>query len=404
MATEQTDREDLFDSDINKDESLLIASQAQLIWWRFRKHRVALVCTIILASMYILVLFPEFFAIHDPTIENTKRSYTPPQGIHFFDGWKPVRPYVYGLKSERNPETYALEHTADKEVKYDIIFFAKSYEYETWNLFRGDRHLFGLRAPPDVQWAHLSGTRAETMTLQGERVPFHPLGTDMMGRDMFSRIIYGTRVSMSIGLVGVAISFFLGILFGGISGFSSGFTDNFIQRMIEFFRSIPTLPLWIGLSAVLPRDWSVVKMYFAITVIISLIGWTTLAREVRGRFLSMRQEDFVTAAVLYGTKRLRVIFRHMVPSFISHIIAVLTLSIPSIIIAETSLSFLGIGMRTPAISWGVLLSDAQQLRTVASAPWLMIPGGIVILVVLCFNFMGDGIRDAADPYSDAGGE
>ena len=401
MASEQIEQQDLFDADINRDDSLLIASQAQLIWWRFRKHRVSLVATIILASLYIIVLFPEFFAIHDPTIENPKRSYTPPQAIHFFDGWKPVRPYVYGLESERDSFTYALKHTANKDKKYNIIFFAKSYEYETWNIFSGDRHLFGLSAQ-DTQWAHLSGTRAELMTLPGERMPFHPLGTDRMGRDVFSRIIYGTRVSMSIGLLGVAISFFLGILIGGVSGFSSGFTDNFLQRMIEFFRSIPTLPLWIGLSAVMPRDWSVIKMYFAITVIISLIGWTTLAREVRGRFLSMRQEDFVTAAVLYGTKRLRIIFRHMVPSFTSHIIAVLTLSIPGIIIAETSLSFLGIGMRPPAISWCVLLSEAQALRTVASAPWLMIPGVIVILVVLCFNFMGDGIRDAADPYSTGG--
>ena len=229
--------------------------------------------------------------------------------------------------------------------------------------------------------------------------PFYPLGTDRLGRDMWSRMMYGTRVSMSIGLVGVALSLFLGVLFGGLSGYAGGVVDGAIQRFIEFLRSIPTIPLWIALSVALPRDWSILRIYFAITVIISLIGWTTLAREVRGRFLSMREEDFVVAARLYGSSQLRVIFRHMMPSFISHIIATTTLAIPAIIIAETSLSFLGVGMRQPAISWGVLLSEAQHLRTVAIAPWLLAPGAFVIVAVLSFNFLGDGLRDAADPYA-----
>ena len=261
-----------------------------------------------------------------------------------------------------------------------IRFFVHGHEYKLWKLFKTDWHLMGLDTDEDPQ-------------------PFHPLGTDRLGRDMFSRIMYGTRVSMSIGLVGVTISLVLGILFGGVSGYRGGFADMGIQRLIEFLRSIPTIPLWIALSVAVPQDWSILRVYFAITIIISLIGWTTLAREIRGRFLAMREEDFVVAAKLYGSGQLRIIFRHMIPSFISHIIASTTLRIPGIIIAETSLSFLGLGLRAPAISWGVSLSEAQEIRAVAEAPWVLIPGGMVILAVLCFNFLGDGLRDAADPYS-----
>ena len=225
------------------------------------------------------------------------------------------------------------------------------------------------------------------------------LGTDRLGRDLFSRLMYGTRLSMSIGLVGVTISLFLGVMLGGISGFRGGLADMAIQRLIEFLRSIPTIPLWLALAAAVPKDWSIIRVYFAITLIISLIGWTTLAREVRGRFLSMREEDFVVAAQLYGSSQLRIIFHHMLPSFMSHIIATTTLAVPAIIIAETSLSFLGLGLRPPAISWGTLLFEAQNLQSVANAPWLMIPGPFVLVAILGFNFMGDGLRDAADPYS-----
>ena len=274
-----------------------------------------------------------------------------------------------------------MNHSEDKSVKHTIRFFVRGHEYKHWKLFESDRHLMGLGDEVAAPQA------------------FYPFGTDRLGRDMWSRMMYGTRISMSIGLVGVAISLFLGVLFGGVSGYVGGLVDGAIQRFIEFLRSIPTIPLWIALSVALPRDWSIIKIYFAITIIISLIGWTTLAREVRGRFLSMREEDFVVAARLYGSGKLRVIFRHMLPSFISHIIATTTLAVPAIIIAETSLSFLGVGMRQPAISWGVLLSEAQNLRTVAIAPWLLMPGGFVIIAVLSFNFLGDGLRDAADPYS-----
>ena len=225
------------------------------------------------------------------------------------------------------------------------------------------------------------------------------LGTDKLGRDVYSRLMHGTRLSMSIGLAGVLISLILGVTLGGISGYRGGVVDVLIQRLIEFVRSIPTIPLWLALASAVPLDWSVIKIYFAITIIISLIGWTTLAREVRGRFLSMREEDFVVAARLYGSGELRVIFRHMLPSFTSHIIATTTLAVPAIIIAETSLSFLGLGLRPPAISWGTMLFEAQNLNAVANAPWLMIPGSFVLVAVLAFNFMGDGLRDAADPYS-----
>ena len=366
---------------VTETEREYIASQWRLMWWRFRRHKVALVATILLAAFYMVALFPEFLATHNPYAENTLRVNTPPQRIHFFDGWKPVRPYVFGIRGVRDTYTMGMKHEVDRTKVHTIRFFVRTWEYKHWTLFKTDLHLMGLDASA------------------GDSPPLYPLGTDRLGRDMFSRIAFGTRVSMSIGLVGVAISVFLGVLFGGISGYRGGLTDVFIQRLIEVLISIPTLPLWIALSAALPRDWSILRVYFAIVMIISLIGWTGLARVVRGRFLAMREEDFVVAARLYGSSQLRLIFRHMIPSFASHLIATTTLKVPGIIIAETALSFLGLGMKQPAISWGVLLREAQALRVVALSPWLLIPGLLVIVVVLCFNFMGDGLRDAADPYS-----
>jgi peptide/nickel transport system permease protein len=247
-----------------------------------------------------------------------------------------------------------------------------------WGLWEMDYRLMGLADP---------------------EAPFFLVGADRLGRDVLSRIVFGTRISMSIGLVGILISLILGIFFGGISGYYGGYIDSVIQRLIEFIRSVPTIPLWMGLSAAVPKEWSSLRTYFAITILLSLIGWTSLARVVRGRFLALREEDFVLAATLAGASEMRVIFRHMVPSFMSHIIASLTLSIPGVILAETSLSFLGLGLRPPVVSWGVLLQESQNLRSVATAPWLMLPGAAVVLAVLAFNFVGDGIRDAADPYS-----
>ena len=316
--------------------------------------------------------------MHDPLEQSGSRDLVPPQRIHFFDGIRPTRPYVYGLNRVRNPETFQVEYKADESEKLAIQLFPRGHEYKLLGLFPTSRHLIGLEGNADALYI---------------------LGTDRLGRDMFSRLMHGTRLSMSIGLVGVTISLILGVLLGGISGYRGGVADMAIQRLIEFLRSIPTIPLWLALAAAVPQDWSMIRVYFAITVIISLIGWTTLAREVRGRFLAMREEDFVVAARLYGSGQMRIIFRHMLPSFMSHIIATTSLAVPAIIIAETSLSFLGLGLRQPAISWGVLLFEAQKLQTVAAAPWLLVPGVFILVAVLSLNFMGDGLRDAADPYS-----
>ena len=363
---------------LTEEERIYIASQWKLVWMRFRRHRLALISVAVIAVFYIVVLFPEFLAIHDPHKTQPKRVFVPPQRVHFFDGMRPVRPYVYGLNVSRHPETFAQVFDTDESKKHKVRFFVRGFEYKMLNLIRTDIHLVGLE--------------------QGV-LSFYPVGTDRMGRDQWSRLMFGTRISMSIGLVGVAISLILGVLFGGVSGYRGGYIDMAIQRLIEFLRSIPTIPLWLALGAAVPEDWSIIRVYFAITVIISLIGWTTLAREVRGRFLALREEDFVVAARLYGTGQFRIILRHMLPSFISHIIATTTLAVPAIIIAETSLSFLGLGLRQPAISWGVLLHEAQNLQAVGLAPWVMIPGSLVIVAILAFNFMGDGLRDAADPYA-----
>lgn len=363
-----------------KQESVYTASQWQLIWWRFRRHRLAVASTILLILLYGVALFCEFIAPYDPNFYYKEYAYAPPQLPNFFDeaGNFQWRPYVYGLTPTRDPVTMRMIFEPDPAVIHPIQFFVEGPSYKLWGLWETNRHLFGL-ADPDA--------------------PFFLLGADRLGRDMLSRIAYGTRISMSIGLVGIVISLVLGIFFGGISGYYGGIMDSVIQRMIEFIRSIPTIPLWMGLSAAVPQTWSPLRTYFAITILLSLIGWTGLARVVRGRFLALREEDFVLAASLAGASEFRVIFRHMVPSFFSHIIASLTLSIPGVILAETSLSFLGLGLRPPVVSWGVLLQEAQNLRSVATAPWLMLPGLAVVLAVLAFNFVGDGLRDAADPYA-----
>ena len=365
-----------------EDEQMFIASQWKLIWWRFIRHRIAMASTVLVLAFYFVALAPEFLAIHDPRAEFASRTFIPPQGVHLFDGFKPTLPYVYGLEGKRNPVNLGMEWQTDEETKHRIHYFVRGHEYKMFGFIKTDWHLMGLNV--------------DTSTAPQ---PFYPLGSDRMGRDMFSRLMYATRVSMLIGLVGVTLNIFLGSMLGGLSGLRGGLTDAIIQRIIEFLRAIPTIPLWLALSAAVPRDWSILRVYFAITIIISLIEWTRLAREVRGRFLSMREEDFVLAARLYGTNEIRIVFRHMLPSFMSHIIAATTLAIPGIIIAETSLSFLGLGLREPAISWGVLLFEAQTLQAVAEASWLLLPGIFVLVAVMAFNFMGDGLRDAADPYT-----
>ena len=362
-----------------KDEAFDVAPNWKLVWWRFKKHRLALVSAFVLLGIILIALFPDFFSIQDPNKSSARKSFMPPQGISFFhDGSFQI--HVKPLKGKRNKTTLKMEWGVDEKRILPLRFFTSGYEYEVFGLFKTDLHLFGIEKP-------------------SARNSFHLLGTDRLGRDQWSRLMHGTRVSLSIGLVAVGLSIFLGILLGGISGYYGGWPDLVIQRLIEILQSLPPIPIWMALTAALPRDWTVEQTYFAITLILSLLGWTTLGREVRGRFLSLREEDFVMAAKLSGCSQSRIIFRHMLPTFTSHIIATSTLAIPVMIINETFLSFLGLGLRPPAISWGVLLQEAQNLQSIALAPWLLLPGLAVIFTVLALNILGDGLRDAADPYS-----
>ena len=363
------------------ESSVSVASQWQLMWWKFRKHRLAMAGGIVTLLIYLIAIFVEFLSPSSPNLIRADYTWAPPQKLQFMrqtDDGNRWDPYVNGYTVEIDPEALKRIFTIDEEQIVDVGFFVKGEPYKMWGLFEMDLHLVGSTNPDQ---------------------PIYFLGADRMGRDLLSSMIYGTRISMSIGLLGVIVSFFLGILLGGVSGFYGGTIDNLIQRIIEFIRSIPTIPLWMGLAAAMPTDWPALRIYFGITIILSFIGWTGLARVVRGRFLSLRTEDFVMAARLDGATEMTTIWRHMVPSFFSHIIASLTLSIPGMILAETSLSFLGLGLRRPVVSWGVLLQEAQNIRSVATAPWLLIPGLAVLVAVLALNFLGDGLRDAADPYN-----
>lgn len=363
-----------------EETQVFVAPQWKLIWWKFKKHRMAVIGAIITILIYVVALFVEFLAPFDPHATNSDYTYAPPQQLILIDNEDgfALRPYVHGYKAERHPVTFRLEFTIDETQKTYLQFFAKGEPYKLLGIFDTDIHLFG---PVDPE------------------KPVYLIGADRLGRDMFSRILYGARISMSIGLVGVFVSLILGILLGGISGYYGGMIDNIIQRIIEFLRSIPTIPLWLGLSAALPLNWPPLQVYFAITIILALRGWTGMARVVRGRFLSLRTEDFVMAAKLDGESEISIILRQMLPAFASHIIASITLSIPGMILGETALSFLGLGLRPPIVSWGVLLQEAQNVQTVATAPWLLLPAGAVVLAVLALNFFGDGLRDAADPYT-----
>jgi len=359
-------------------ERYATATQLQLTWWRFRRHRLAMISLVVLVLAYGMAIMADFLTTTDPHDTNAATSYIAPQAIHWHDDDGSFRPYIYGLKGVRDLRTFKLNYTVDTSRKVYLQFLAHNY---TWSVlgFRSDLHLVGLRNPQRGDGIYL-------------------LGTDQLGRDLWSRLMVATRVSLFIGLTGVSISLFLGIVLGGISAIYGGWVDLIVQRLIEVVRSMPTIPLWLGLAAALPSSWSVTQIYFAITIIISLLAWTDLARVVRGKFLSLREEDFVLAAELAGASQARIIFRHMLPSFASHIIAAVSLALPAMIISETSLSFLGLGLRPPAISWGVLLQDAQNIQTLALAPWLLSAAVPVIFVILAFNFLGDGLRDAADPY------
>jgi peptide/nickel transport system permease protein len=357
-----------------REEEIFIATQWTLMWRKFRKHKLAMVGTLIVILFYGIAIFCEFIATQDPLARNTDFIHVPPQPIHFF-GAQGFGPYVYGLTVEEDPKTWRKIYVADESVAVPLRLFVKGDPYQLWGLFASDIHLFGA---PDG--------------------PFFLFGTDDSGRDVFSRIIYGIRISVSIGLVGVAFTFILGSVLGAISGYYGGVVDFLIQRIIEFILCIPSIPLWMALSAAVPKEWPSTQVYFAISIILSLIGWCGLARVVRGKMLELRQENFITASKLAGASDRWIIFDHMLPGFISYLIVSLTLSIPGMILAETALSFLGLGLRPPAISLGVLLQQAQNVKTISLYPWLMLPGLFIFIIVLAFNFMGDGLRDAADPY------
>ena len=364
------------------EEKIYVAPYWKLMWWRFRKHKMALVSMGILVLFYLVGILCEFVAPYDPEQYFVKYKMAPPSRIHIRDvGGNFHWPFVYRIVREQDPETMRNIYQEDTTTRYPIRLFVHGVEYKMWGLFKTDLHLFSLPVPQEEQGVFLAGA-------------------DRLGRDMFSRVCYGARISLSIGLVGVFLSLTLGIVLGGVSGYYGGRLDMIIQRVIEFIRTIPDIPLWMALSAALPPDWPVIRLYFGITVILSLIGWTGMARVVRGRFLALREEDFVLAARLAGSSEMRIILRHMVPSFLSYIIASLTLAIPGMILAETGLSFIGLGLRAPAISWGVLLQEANNVRSLAQAPWVLFgPALFIITAVLAFNFMGDGLRDAADPYA-----
>jgi peptide/nickel transport system permease protein len=367
-ATEQVD---------GRVQGLEVAGQWQLFWLRFRQHRLAVVSLYVVVALYLVAIFADVIAPYDPNRTNSRTTFAPPQTISLIHDGSFLL-HVPSLDMELDQQAMRRIFTRNWDEPVPIGFFVPSQPYKLWGVIELETKLFGATDP--AQMVYL-------------------MGADRLGRDIFSRVVYGARISLSIGLLGVGISLFLGILLGGISGWYGGWIDTAIQRVIEFLRSIPTIPLWMGMAAAVPTQWPPLWVYFMITLIVSLLAWTSLAREVRGKFMALRGEDFITAARLDGMSDLGIIFRHLVPSFLSHIIATLTLSIPTMILAETSLSFLGIGLQPPIVSWGVLLQEAQNIRAVSSAPWLLfVPGAAVVLAILSLNFLGDGLRDAADPY------
>jgi peptide/nickel transport system permease protein len=363
---------------IESDDNLKleVATQWQLMWWKFRKHRLAVLGGMVVLFFYLVAIFAEFFAPHPTDFYNQKYVYAPPQEINFIREGQ-LAPYVYGYKFVRDPKSLKPIWSLDQSVIIPIGFLVRGEPYKLLGLIPMDLHLVGPVKRDD---------------------PFYLFGADKSGRDIFSRIIHSSRISLSIGLVGVAISTLIGIVLGGLSGLKGGRFDTVIQRLIEIVMSVPTLPILLAIAAFVPISWPVLQVYFILTLMLALTGWTGMARVVRGKFLALREEDFVMAAKLDGAKTRRLIFAHMLPSFYSHIIASLTLALPGMIVGETVLSFLGVGLRPPVVSWGVMLQDAQQVAVIAISPWLLTPAIAIIIVVLAFNFLGDGLRDAADPY------
>ena len=359
-----------------EQERVYLASQWRLMWWKFKRHRLAVVAGVILIVLYGTIPISEFLAPYSGGTRNTDFIRAPPQRMHIFHDGALIGPFVYGQRFTLNMVDLKRDYTIDRTKVEKISFFCRGDRYLFWGLIPSDLHLMCPAA-------------GGTLFL---------LGSDRLGRDVLSRIVYGARVSLTVGLIGITISFVLGITIGGLAGYYGGLFDLLSQRAIEIIHSIPHIPLWLALAAIMPVTWSPVLVYFGITVILGLMDWTGLARAVRAKLLALREEDYVLAAQLMGARTPRVLFRHLIPGFISHLIASATITIPGMILGETALSFLGLGLRPPIISWGVMLNEAQNMNVVALYPWLMLPVVPVILVILAFNFLGDGLRDAADPY------
>ncbi|SJM31404.1 ABC transporter permease [Mesorhizobium delmotii] len=352
------------------------ASQLRLMWWKFRMHRLAVISGIFLAALYFGILICEFLAPYNLHTRNMDYIYSPPQRVHLFHNGQLVGPFVYGRQMTLDMDTLKRNYIENQDDVQRIRFFCKGDSYQFWGLIEGDRHF----------------------VCPAENGQLFLAGTDRLGRDVLSRIIYGARISLTIGLVGISFSFLLGIVIGGLAGYHGGIFDLIVQRIIEVLQSIPSIPLWLALAAIMPITWSPILIYFGITVILGLLDWTGLARAVRSKLLALREEDYVLAAQLMGARSSRIIGRHLIPGFMSHLIATATISVPGMILGETALSFLGLGLRAPITSWGILLTEARSVSVIAFYPWLLLPMLPVILVILAFNFLGDGLRDAADPY------
>jgi peptide/nickel transport system permease protein len=352
------------------------ASQFQLMWWQFRRHRMALASGIFLIAVYLMIAISEFLAPYNLHSRNIDFIYSPPQTLRFMHEGSFVGPFVYGQTMRLDMDTLQRVYTDDRTDVQKLRFFCRGDSYRFWGLFQSDVHLV-------------------CPAKDGE---FFFLGTDRLGRDMLSRILYGARISLTIGALGVMMSFVLGIVIGGLAGYHGGIFDLIVQRVIEVLQSIPSIPLWMALAAIIPVTWSPILVYVGITIILGMLDWTGLARAVRSKLLALREEDYVLAAQVMGAGSARIIRRHLVPGFMSHLIASATLTIPGMILGETALSFLGLGLRPPITSWGILLTEARSINIIALYPWLLFPVVPVVLVILAFNFLGDGLRDAADPY------